>query len=162
MTSGGDWMMRLLVLIGVIVLFGACASAVRTVTVDLPSAEGIQTGAPVRFGGVPIGRVQAVAPTRHGVRLFLLIDHHDVPLRSGDSVAVRPDGILGSYALDIVLGPDTAALIGQHASLATASPDSAAPIRQVITRAVVNEMIDQFRRADTTRAAHSTKSAPRP
>lgn len=140
-------------------LVAACSSRSTTVIVDLPVANGIASGTPVRFHGMDIGHVRSITPTRDGVRIQLSIDRQDAPVRTADRVAVQPEGIFGAYVIAIVPGPDSAPVVRDQATLAAAPPDSLAPIRDAIARAVAKEAIDQFQHRDS---AQRTRRAPLP
>lgn len=119
----------------------ACRGTDMAVNADVPSATGLSIDSPVRFRGTDIGRVQAVTPARTGARLSLLLAR-TAPVRAGDHVAVRPDGIFGATFVDIVPGPDTAPLIQARGTLAALPLDSPARTRDAVIQAVGKALVD--------------------
>lgn len=123
----------------------------RVAYVDLPAVDNLEEGTPVRFGGVDIGVLQHVALRRDGITATLLIQRPDAPIHANDLVAVRPVGIFGAHALDIIPVPSEARPLRSGDTLHAAPPDSLAPVREALMRAVVHEFADRLRQSDTTK-----------
>ena len=136
-----------------------CSERGRIIHAELPAAPDVKVGAPVRFHGVDIGEVRALTPERHALRAELLITRADAPVRARDRVAVRPIGIFGDVAVDIVPGPDSAGEVGPETVLLAAPADSVAAVRQAVLQAVVKEALEQLGRDS---AGTRARPAPRP
>ena len=96
---------------------------------------------------------------REATRVNVVLDGPNAPLHTADRVALVPDGVLGASALEIIIGPDSASPLQEHATLAAVPPDSVAVLRDAIVRAVAKEAIDQWRRPDSGGARG--RAAPR-
>ena len=154
---------RWLPLIGLLALPIACRqSGNRTVYVEVSTAGNLEEGSPVKFGGIDIGRVRRLTLLRSSVRLELLIQRSDAPLQVNDRVAVRPIGIFGAEAVEIIPSAPNDRALRDRDSLQAAQPDSLAPVREALARAVVHEFAERWRRADSTKAGKTAPPAPRP
>jgi ABC-type transporter Mla subunit MlaD len=143
-------------------LLSACARSQPTLTVAFATAPGLQIGAPLRFRGVAIGHVAAIDPQRELTHVVVALDRRDAPLRSADRIALVPDGVFGVSSLEIVLGPNAAPLVPEHATLTAVPPDSIAILRDAIVRAVAKEAIDQWRQRDSTVSPRPAAPRSRP
>ena len=86
-----------------------------TLTIDLPSAVGLDKQAEVRYAGANIGRIRSVRPLTDGerekisphcaIRVIAEI-HHDLPqLRIGTTASITADTVLGEKYLNLEPGP---------------------------------------------------------
>ena len=122
----------------------ACTASGTSVQVEVPSANGLSIDSPVRFRGTEIGHIEAIVRTRAGARLEILLAPK-APVRAADRVAVRPEGIFGASFVDIIPGPDSAPMIGAHATLIASPQDSMAAARDAIARAAGRALLDTLR-----------------
>jgi ABC-type transporter Mla subunit MlaD len=104
---------------------------------QLATAPGIREGAPVSFRGIVVGQVSRIAFVPGGVRLTLALNRRDVPLRQGDGVRMKPNGLLGDMALVIVPGPATALEAKDGAVLHEVPPDAESLRQQAIGEALL-------------------------
>lgn len=141
--------MRIASLLAVIVMLSACARSQPSISVAFTAVPGLQVGAPLRFRGVAIGHVRSIDPMRQETKVNVVLDGPAAPLHTADRIALVPDGVFGASALEIVMGPDSATPLPEHATLAAVPPDSVAVLRDAIVRAVAKEAIDQWRRRDS-------------
>ena len=75
-----------------------------------------------------------------GVRLTIALDRSDIPLRQGDSVRMKPDGIFGDMSLVIVPAPGAAPPAGDGAVLHEAAVDPASLRRQALGEAMLRHL----------------------
>ena len=134
----------------------------RTAYVELPANSDFREGAPVRFQGFEIGRVQKVTLRRTGVLATLLIQRADAPMQSNDRVAVHPVGIFGDQALDILPAAADGPPLRDGDTLHAAPVDSLAPAREALTRALVHEFTQRLLRSDKLKRVNSDTAGPRP
>lgn len=82
----------------------------RHLVTQVPIAEAVHVGSPVRINRESVGRVQEVVglPCNSGLRLTLEIARGDAPLPTGLVAQIRPDGLFGDEYVALVL-PDTGA-----------------------------------------------------
>ena len=125
----------------------------RTVYAEVPTAGSLKEGSSVKFGGIDIGVVRSVTPLRSGARLELLIQRPDAPLQIDDRVAIHPVGVFGEETVMIVPGPTDGQPLRDGDSLRAAPPDSLAPVRDALARAIVHEFVERARQSDSTKAA---------
>jgi len=88
-----------------------------TLTIDLPSAVGLDKQAEVRYAGASVGRIRAVRPLTDDERLKVSPEcairvvadiHHSLPqLRVGTTAAITADTVLGEKYLNLEPGPIT-------------------------------------------------------
>ena len=97
------------VVLAVIALSAIAAAVVRlhvpqgpVIYGELRTAPGLREGATVSFRGIAVGRVTRVAFGSNAVRLTIALQRADVPIRSGDEVAVRQSGLLGDMRVEII------------------------------------------------------------
>ena len=134
----------------------------RTAYVLLPAAEDLKEGAPVKFRGIDIGVVRKIALQRTGIRAELLIRRPDAPIQVNDRVAIRAVGIFRDQAIDIIPASTDAAPLRDGDTLHAAPPDSLAPTREALTRAVVQEFARRFGISDSSRNGTPTPSTGHP
>ena len=88
-----------------------------TLTIDLPSAVGLDKQAEVRYAGAAVGRIRSVRPLSDEERgkvspdcaIRVVADiHHSIPeLRVGTTASITADTILGEKYLNLEPGPVT-------------------------------------------------------
>ena len=155
-------MMRIGSLLAATTSFLACARSQPTISVAFAAVPGLQVGAPLRFRGIAIGHVESIDPMREQTKVNVVLDGPDAPLRTADRIALVPDGVFGASSLEIVIGPNSASPLPEHATLAAVPTDSVAILRDAIVRAVAKEVIDQWRRRDSDAARGPAAPRARP
>nr|WP_290222832.1 MlaD family protein [Trichocoleus desertorum] len=99
----------LLILLG-LGLFGALILWLRglsvgnrtyQVIVEFTNVAGLQEGAPVRYRGVVIGKIEAVRPGPNGVDVFLQISSSDFVIPSDVIVEANQSGLISETSIDI-------------------------------------------------------------
>jgi ABC-type transporter Mla subunit MlaD len=103
-------------------------------------APGLKRSSRVQFRGVDIGLVKEVYFTPGGVRIDLLIDRNDVPIRTQDTVRIKSVGAFGEQVVDIQPGVQTAPLIAHGATLPKAQPDSTVTLPVEVWRSIVRAL----------------------
>jgi ABC-type transporter Mla subunit MlaD len=88
-----------------------------TLTIDLPSAVGLDKQAEVRYAGASVGRIRTVRPLTDDERLKVSPEcairvvadiHHSLPqLRVGTTASITADTVLGEKYLNLEPGPIT-------------------------------------------------------
>lgn len=152
-----------LLLVGLLALPAACRrSGDRRVYVEVPTAGNLKEGSSVKFGGIDVGHVQRLTLLHSGVRLELLIDRSDAPLQANDLVAVRPVGIFGDETVVIMPGTPNDRTLRDGDTLHAARSDSAGPVRQALTRALMNELAERLRLMDSAKGDKTAPPAPHP
>jgi ABC-type transporter Mla subunit MlaD len=96
----------------------------NVVHVIAEEAPGLKKSARVQYRGVDVGRVRQVYFTPGGVRIDLLLDRDDVPIRSQDTVRIISVGAFGAQVVDIHPGPQTAPLVARGGTLPKVQPES--------------------------------------
>ncbi|MFL5608462.1 MAG: MlaD family protein, partial [Gemmatimonadaceae bacterium] len=87
----------------------SCSSKHENVVhVIAEQAPGLKKSAPVQYRGVEVGLVKEVYFTPGGVRIDLLIQRSDVPIRTQDTVRITSVGAFGQQVVDITPGVQTA------------------------------------------------------
>ena len=123
----------------------------------LPYAEGVREGTPFRYRGIEAGRVEQLSLSDSGVRVLIRLARDDVPLRVGDSLAVRPDGIFGGVALEVVPGHGAAQPLPAGAVLPGTVPDTAAwTARAAMAEGIARAAFSRFSR-DSMEGADSNR-----
>jgi ABC-type transporter Mla subunit MlaD len=132
-----------LLLLGVLVA-GTSAACTPThenlVHVIAEQAPGLKRDARVQFRGVDVGYVKEVYFTPGGVRIDVLIERPDVPIRTQDSVHITSSGPFGEQVVSIQPGVQTAPLITHGVTLPKAVPDSTVSVPVEVWRSVVNSL----------------------
>ena len=88
-----------------------------TLTIDLPSAVGLDKQAEVRYAGAAVGRIRTVRPLTDeerekvspdcAIRVEADIHHHLPQLRVGTTASITADTVLGEKYLNLEPGPVT-------------------------------------------------------
>jgi ABC-type transporter Mla subunit MlaD len=129
----------LLILVAVVALAGAMirlrGARGPVLYAWLRTGSGLREGAAVSFRGIPVGEVTDITVVRNTVRLTIALNRADVPLRQGDGVRVRRNGILGEAELEIVPTATPGVALGAGAVLLEVSPDPASVRREAVERA---------------------------
>jgi ABC-type transporter Mla subunit MlaD len=113
----------------------------NVVHVIAEQAPGLKKGARVQYRGVDVGLVKQVYFTRGGVRIDLLLERDDVPIRTQDTVRLVSVGAFGAQAVDIQPGVQTAPLIARGATLPTkVQPESTVSLPIGLWRSIVRRM----------------------
>ncbi len=73
-----------------------------SVTVEFSTIGGLQSGSPVRYRGVTIGRIDRISPDPNGVAVEIDIAPADLVIPRDSEVTVNQSGLLGETVLDIV------------------------------------------------------------
>src|SRR5690242_1396105 len=98
--KGKHW--RLAVLLAFALVGGGCSRKPEAVVhVIAVNAPGLKTGARVQYRGIDVGIVKQVYFTPSGVRIDLLIQRKDTPIRTQDSVRIVPVGAFGEQVVEI-------------------------------------------------------------
>lgn len=114
-------------------------------------ALGVKKGSRVQFRGVDIGLVKQVYFTPGGVRIDLLLERKDVPIRTQDTVRISSVGAFGEQVVDIRPGVQTAPLIVRGATLPKAQPESTVALPVGLWRSIVRSIAPDTA-ADSTAA----------
>jgi ABC-type transporter Mla subunit MlaD len=160
-------MPRLPVFLVVATLTIACASQHENVVhVIAEQAPGLKKSARVQYRGVDVGYVKQVYFTPGGVRIDLLLQRNDVPIRAQDTVRITAVGAFGEQVVDIQPGVQTAPLIARGATLPKVQPDTTVSLPIGVWRSIVKTLgfsADSVVKADTAKAdsakAGATKAA---
>ena len=72
-----------------------------TVYADFAAINGVQTGSPVRYRGVNVGRIANIVPGPNGVEVKLEISRADLVIPKDSDLSVNQTGLLGETVLDI-------------------------------------------------------------
>ncbi len=122
-------------------LLGACKGEHENVVhVIAEQAHGLKKSARVQYRGADVGLVKQVYFTPGGVRIDLLIQRNDVPLRAQDTVRITSVGAFAEQIVDIQPGAQTAPLIGRGATLPTVQPDSTVSLPIGVWRSIVKTL----------------------
>ena len=100
-------------------------------------APGLKQSARVQFRGVDVGLVKQVYFTPGGVRIDLLIERDDVPIRTRDTVRITSVGAFGEQVVAITPGVQTAPLIAPNATLPKVQPESTVSLPVGVWRSIV-------------------------
>ena len=87
----------------------------------LAHADGLREGARITYRGVDVGAVERLAFDSNGIAAELSF-RREVPIRTGDSIALRTAGLLGDRVLDVVPGPSSAPLLPDSGFLPARAP----------------------------------------
>jgi ABC-type transporter Mla subunit MlaD len=134
--------MSRLPLLAIIAALGiACASEHENVVhVIAEQAHGLKKSARVQYRGADVGLVKQVYFTNGGVRIDLLLERNDVPIRARDTVRITQVGAFGEQVVDIQPGDPTAALIARGATLPSVKPDSTVSVPVGVWRTIVQKL----------------------
>ena len=123
------------------VLVGACASEHENIVhVIAEQAPGLKRSARVQYRGVDVGLVKQVYFTPAGVRIDLLLERNDVPIRAQDTVRITPVGAFGEQVIDIRPGVQTAPLVARGATLPKAQADTTVSLPIGVWRSIVKSL----------------------
>lgn len=130
-----------LALVGLIGFVPSCkAEHENIVHVIAEQAPGLKKSARVQFRGVDVGLVKEVYFTPSGVRIDVLVQHPDVPIRTQDTVRIASAGAFGEQVIDIRPGNQSAPLIARGATLTKAQPESTVSLPVGAWRAIVKTL----------------------
>lgn len=134
--------MSRLPLLAVLAALGlACAGEHENVVhVIAEQAHGLKKNARVQYRGADVGLVKQVYFTPGGVRIDLLIERNDVPIRARDTVRIAQVGAFGEQVVDIQPGDPSAALIARGATLPSVKPDSTVSVPVGVWRTIVQKL----------------------
>ena len=119
----------------------ACAREHENVVhVIAEQAPGLKKSARVQFRGVDVGLVKQVYFTPGGVRIDLVIDRNDVPIRTQDTVRISSVGAFAEQVVDIRPGVQTAPLIVRGATLSKVVPESTVSLPVGVWRSIVRTL----------------------
>ena len=135
-----------LVLVAGLVL-GCAQKRENVVHVIAEQAPGLKKNSRVQYRGVDVGYVRQVYFTPAGVRIDLLLERDDVPIRQQDTVHLRAVGAFGAQVVDIVPGAQSAPLVARGATLAKVQPESTVSLPVGVWRSLMR-MISS--KADST------------
>jgi ABC-type transporter Mla subunit MlaD len=118
-------------------VLGCAQKRENVVHVIAEQAPGLKKSARVQYRGVDVGLVKQVYFTPGGVRIDLLIERDDVPIRTQDTVRIVSVGAFGSQVVDIQPGVQTAPLIPRGATLPKVQPESTVSLPVSVWRSIV-------------------------
>lgn len=153
-----------IVLIAFLALGLGCAPEHENVVhVIAEQAPGLKKSARVQYRGIEVGHVKQVYFTPGGVRIDLLIDRGDVPIRTQDTVRITSVGAFGEQVVDIAPGVQSAPLIARGATLPKVQPESTVALPVGVWRSIVKSLglTTDSGRADSLRRASDTSAARR-
>ena len=127
-------------LLAAALLLGCTSKHENVVHVIAEQAPGLKKSAPVQFRGVEVGLVKEVYFTPSGVRIDLLIQRPDVPIRSQDTVRITSVGAFGQQVVDITPGVQTAPLIARGATLPKVQPETTVSLPVGVWRSIVQTL----------------------
>ncbi len=134
-------MSRCPIILLAIALVPGCAQKPETIVhVIAEQAPGLKKGARVQYRGVDVGLVRQVYFTPGGVRIDLLLERNDAPIRTQDTVRIVSVGAFGAQVVDIQPGVQTAPLIARGATLPKAQPESTVSLPIGVWRSIVRRM----------------------
>jgi ABC-type transporter Mla subunit MlaD len=136
-----------IILLAAGLMLGCAQKPENVVHVIAEQAPGLKKNARVQFRGVDVGRVKQVYFTPGGVRIDLLLERDDVPIRAQDTVRIVSIGAFGSQVVDIHPGPLSAPLVARGATLPRVQPESTVSLPVGVWRSLLR-MISS--KADTT------------
>lgn len=134
-------MSRLPITLLAIAFTAACGGKHENVVhVIAEQAHGLKKSARVQYRGADVGLVKQVYFTPGGVRIDLLLERNDVPIRSQDTVRITSVGAFGEQVVSIQPGVQTAPLVGRGATLAESKPDSTVSLPIGVWRSIVTKL----------------------
>jgi ABC-type transporter Mla subunit MlaD len=129
-----------IILLAAALAAGCAQKHENVVHVIAEQAPGLKKSARVQFRGVDVGRVKQVYFTPGGVRIDLLLERDDVPIRAQDTVRIVSAGAFGAQVVDIQPGVQTAPLIARGATLPKAQPESTVSLPIGVWRSILRKM----------------------
>jgi ABC-type transporter Mla subunit MlaD len=129
-----------IIVLAAALVLGCAQKHENVVHVIAEQAPGLKKAARVQFRGVDVGRVKQVYFTPGGVRIDLLLERDDVPIRAQDTVRIVSAGAFGAQVVDIQPGVQTAPLIARGATLPRVQPESTVSLPIGVWRSIVRRM----------------------
>ncbi|MFN2565512.1 MAG: MlaD family protein [Gemmatimonadaceae bacterium] len=129
-----------IILVAAGLVLGCAQKRENVVHVIAEQAPGLKKGSRVQYRGVDVGVVKQVYFTPGGVRIDLLLERTDVPIRTQDTVRIVSVGAFGAQAVDIQPGVQTAPLIARGATLPKAQPESTVSLPVGVWRSIIRRM----------------------
>jgi MlaD protein len=130
-----------MILVVAALLVGCAQKRENIVHVIAEQAPGLKKSARVQYRGVDVGRVKQVYFTPGGVRIDLLLERDDVPIRTQDTVRLVSVGAFGSQVVDIQPGVQTAPLIARGSTLPTqVRPESTVSVPVGVWRSIIRTL----------------------
>ena len=126
-----------IILLAAGLIVGCAQKPENVVHVIAEQAPGLKKNSRVQYRGVDVGRVKQVYFTPGGVRIDLLLERDDVPIRAQDTVRIVPAGSFGAQAVDIQPGPQTAPLVARGATLPKVQPETTVSLPVSVWRSIV-------------------------
>jgi ABC-type transporter Mla subunit MlaD len=123
-----------------VLLVGCAREHENIVHVIAEQAPGLKKSARVQFRGVEVGQVKQVYFTPGGVRIDVLIERNDVPIRAQDTVRITSVGAFGEQVVDIRPGVQTAPLVARGATLPKVQPESTVALPVEVWRSIVRTL----------------------
>ena len=135
-------------------VLGCAQQHENVVHVIAEEAPGLKKGVRVQYRGVDVGQVKQVYFTPGGVRIDLLIERDDAPIRAQDTVRIAAAGAFGAQVVDISPGPENAPLIRRGATLTKVQADTTVSLPVSVWRSLVRMVSSKADSAalDTTAA----------
>lgn len=123
-----------------VLALGCAREHENIVHVIAEQAPGLKKSARVQYRGIEVGLVKQVYFTPGGVRIDLLIERPDVPIRTQDTVHITSVGAFGEQVVDIRPGVQTAPLIPRGATLPRVQPESTVALPVGVWRSIVKTL----------------------
>jgi ABC-type transporter Mla subunit MlaD len=119
----------------------SCANKHQNIVhVIAEQAPGLKSGVRVLYRGVDVGVVKQVYFTSGGVRIDLLIQRDDAPIRTQDTVRITSVGPFGAQVVDIQPGVQTAPLIAHGSTLTKVQPESTVSMPVTLWRSLMRRV----------------------
>jgi ABC-type transporter Mla subunit MlaD len=128
------------ILLAAALLVSCAQKRENLVHVIAEQAPGLKKGSRVQYRGVDVGLVKQVYFTPGGVRIDILLERDDVPIRTQDTVRIVSVGAFGAQAVDIQPGVQTAPLIARGATLPKVQPESSVSLPVGVWRSIMRRM----------------------
>ena len=99
-----------LIIITAILVFGGIALWLRGIKLgeknydiiaEFPNVNGIQTGDPVRYRGLKVGRISEIIPSTNGVEVVMAIDSSQLLIPRQVTIKTNSSGLIGETFIDI-------------------------------------------------------------
>ena len=129
-----------IILLAAALALGCAQKHEKLVHVIAEQAPGLKKNARVHYRGVDVGFVKQVYFTPGGVRIDLLVERDDVPIRAQDTVRIVSVGAFGTQGVDIQPGVQTAPLIARGATLPKVQPESTVSLPVGVWRSIVRRL----------------------
>jgi ABC-type transporter Mla subunit MlaD len=131
----------------------------NVVHVIAEQATGLKKSARVQYRGVDVGLVKEVYFTPGGVRIDLIIQRKDVPIRAQDTVRIASVGPFGEQVVDIQPGVQSAPLITRGGTLPKAQTDTTVSLPIGVWRSIITTL--GFKADSTVRDSLAGTAKPR-